>query len=153
MTVSTETKIKDGRATGEDRTVAGAAHGTDAPKAEAFLYYWDDPDDVEHRGWWLAPGVGSDEYFAACLVPKKKARYTQNTRTGEPQAAAQYCACAPRLRPAHMIRLLNACTCVCVCVAQDKCKDWRKDGRAMDISVASATCMCAAVPTCSHPNG
>ena len=47
---------------------AASASAGDQGDDDVWLYFWDDPRDKKHahRGWWLGPGVGSDEYFATC---------------------------------------------------------------------------------------
>ena len=39
------------------------------PKAPArkCLYFWDDAQDRAFNGWWLAPTVGGDDFYAKCL--------------------------------------------------------------------------------------
>lgn len=38
-----------------------------------YLYFWDDPNDPtnESTGWWIAPALGSDEYYAACRCDRE----------------------------------------------------------------------------------
>ena len=42
----------------------------DPPAADVprnCLFFWEDDADPDCTGWWLAPSVGSEEYYAVCL--------------------------------------------------------------------------------------